>query len=185
MTLHRLCQPRITKSVFHYTFSMWDEAAFHLAPWVVCCSRAPVTDLLHVGAPVPSPESVVQLLRSCQICLPFQISCSWATLRTAVPGWILVLLFLTWTKMKRMGSLECMKLRDLEYWGNGQIDSPRICGIANPQKISTVLCKDDQVGNGSIEMQQLVCGMTGGDGGAWTWRPYLPINTYKIFANKI
>jgi len=40
-----------------------------------------------------------------------------------------------------MGSLECMKLRDLEYWGNGQIDSPRICGIANPQKISTVLCK--------------------------------------------
>ena len=45
--------------------------------------------------------------------------------------------------------------------------------------------EDDQVGNGSIEMQQLVCGMTGGDGGAWTWWPYLPINTYKIFANKI
>lgn len=42
------CQPS-TESVFHYTFSVWDKAAFHLAPSVVFCLHAPVNDLLHIG----------------------------------------------------------------------------------------------------------------------------------------
>lgn len=78
MTLHRLCQPRITKSVFHYTFSMWDEAAFHLAPWVVCCSRAPVTDLLHVGACWAKAQ-----IKSCHLTTVTPFSGNWSVLMWA------------------------------------------------------------------------------------------------------
>ena len=39
----RPCQPS-TESVFYYTFSVWDKAAFHLAPSVVFCLHAPVND---------------------------------------------------------------------------------------------------------------------------------------------
>lgn len=40
------CQP---STVFYDTFSVWDKAAFHLAPSVVFCLHAPVNHLLHIG----------------------------------------------------------------------------------------------------------------------------------------